>query len=152
MANRHHLIQKQGSRFRRDGLIWRQDRNFSVQKNILFDSGCEGGNWVSAAIVRELEADRFSLPEAQIFVAFNGQDKTTKGRIILSFQVEDSKFLNVPFLISDDDGPFDMVVGSEDCLSLGILPEPIFGQKMPEPKFVGGLVMKKPTKGNSRQS
>jgi len=135
--------------FRRDAYIWKHYPGPRLQRKILFDSGCDGGNWVSAAVVRALQADAYMyrLPEAKYFVAFNNQPTSADYEIKLSFTVEDGIYQDVYFLVSDDDPPFDMVLGKDDCLDFGILQEPSFTRPAPKPNIFGGLISRKQTKG-----
>jgi hypothetical protein len=133
-------------------MIWEYSEGHRFRSKILFDTGCEGGNWVSAAIVRALQAQAsmHQLREAKSFVAFNGQPTSAEFRIKLSFQVEGSAYPDVYFLVSEEKNPpFDMVLGKDDCLHLGILQEPTFNRPVPKPNFFGGLVAEKQIKGNS---
>lgn len=87
------------------------------------------------------------LPESKSFVAFNNQPTSANHEIKLSFQVEDGIYSDVYFLVSDDDPPFDMVLGMDDCLDFGILQEPSFNGPVAKPNFFGGLIPRKQTNG-----
>jgi hypothetical protein len=90
---------------------------------LLFDTQCQGSNWVSAKIIETLGADVDHLPNEAEFMGFNGQLMTPSLQATLSFKNSNGGSIHrTNFLVATvENVPFDMLLGANDCIILKII-------------------------------
>ena len=127
------LIDEIGNAFQCDVHVWQN----GLQPNpelpdqlkyitLLFDTQCQGSNWVAAKIVKKLGAKVRHLPYQAEFIGFNGQQMTTSQQTTLSFKNSSGgSTWWADFLVSPvKKVPFDMLLGARDCLKFNIIRRP----------------------------
>ena len=93
---------------------------------LLFDTQCQGSNWVAAKIVKKLGAKVRRLSYQAEFIGFNGQKMITSQQTTLSFKNSSGgSTWWADFLVSPvKKVPFDMLLGARDCLKFKIIRRP----------------------------
>ena len=77
------------------------------------DSGCDE-DWISAEVLKRagLEEQVELLQDQRTYVAFGGGKLTPKRKVLLTWYANNaSKSRNTCFLVHEEEGPFDMVLG-----------------------------------------
>lgn len=114
---------------------------------MIFDTGCRGGNWIHRDVIKDLGAAPVCLHDQETFVDFSGADMIASEKVEISFHEEDGPPFTAWFFVAPPEAPFSIVLGGEDCRTLGILPAPNLRRAPDQRNRAWGLVARRKNKG-----
>lgn len=106
-----------------------------LRRKALFDTGCEGSNWVRGDIVEELGA--LLTNRTTSFVTLEGNEFRASQVTKLSIQEPKGKRTYSAMFFVNPHLPYDLVLGAEFCKENNVYSPPMLGGLRTDPKTEG---------------